>query len=130
MGDHNHVGPGCHFGATGFGVGMDDGHMIIPHLGRVIIGRNSDFGAGTCIDRGFLDDTKIGDNVMCDNLVHIGHNCNIGDGNIICGKAGISGSVTMGHNNILGGNVGIADHVTIGSDNVFLARTGITKSSW
>ena len=128
IGDNNHIGPNANIGFTGFGVGNDSGNMIIPHIGRVIIGNHCHFGASSCIDRGFIDDTIIGDHVMCDNLVQIGHNCKIGNGNIICGQVGISGSVTIGENNIFGGNAGVADHVTIGSDNIFVARAGVTKS--
>ena len=128
IGKSNHIGANASIGFTGFGVGHDDGNMIIPHLGRVVMGDHNHIGANTCIDRGFLDDTVIGNHVMCDNLVQIGHNCKVGDGNVICGQVGISGSVTIGANNIFGGNAGVADHVMIGVDNVFVARCGVTKS--
>ena len=127
IGSNNHIGPNVNIGFSGFGVGNDNGNMILPHLGRVIMGDYCHIGSSTCIDRGFLTDTVIGDHVMCDNLVHIGHNCKIGNGNIICGQVGIAGSVTIGENNIFGGNAGVLDHVIIGSNNIFHAKSGVTK---
>ena len=116
-------------GSAGFGIGKGDaGHFVLPHLGRVLIGEHCHIGAGSCIDRGFIDDTVIGDYVMIDNLVHIGHNCRIGNGNIICGCVGFAGSAVVGDNNVFAGQVGVADHITIGSNNVFAGQAGVSKS--
>lgn len=122
-------GSGVVIGSTGFGVGNNgDGNVVIPHLGRVIVGDHCNFGPNTTVDRGFIDDTVIGNHVMLDNLVMIAHNVVMGDGNILCSQVGISGSTTMGDNNIFGGQAGAADHLTIGSNNVFTARAGLSKS--
>ena len=122
------IGPNVVIGNSGFGVGRDGGNILVPHMGRVIIGNRCNIGSGTCIDRGFLDDTVIGDHVMIDNLVHIAHNVKMGHGNVICGQVGFAGSTVIGDNNIFGAQGGVADHLTIGSGNVFAARAGVTKS--
>jgi UDP-3-O-[3-hydroxymyristoyl] glucosamine N-acyltransferase len=129
IGSDCRIGPSTVIGYAGFGVGRDRGNnMIVPHLGRVIIGDYCDIGGNTSIDRGFIDDTVIGNHVMIDNLVHISHNVKIGDGNVICGQVGIAGSTQIGDNNIFGAQSGVADHISIGSGNVFAARAGVTRS--
>ena len=132
---HTTIGKDCVIGANsviggaGFGVGTADGHKVmLRHLGGVIIGDGCHIGAGVCIDRGFLDDTVIGDYAMIDNLVHISHNVRIGSGNVLCGQTGIGGSATLGDDNIFGAQSGVADHVDIGSGNIFAARSGVTKA--
>ncbi|MGU9962048.1 MAG: UDP-3-O-(3-hydroxymyristoyl)glucosamine N-acyltransferase [Candidatus Puniceispirillales bacterium WSBS_2018_MAG_OTU23] len=123
------IGAGCVIGRAGFGVVSDNRgqNSIIPHLGRVIIGNRCSIGAQTVIDRGFIDDTEIGNNVMIDMYNSIGHNVKIGNSNIFCGRVGLAGSVTIGDNNTFGVEVGVSNHVTIGSDNIFAGRTGVTK---
>lgn len=129
VGEKCHIGHGAAIGFSGFGIGRDKGgNMLIPHIGRVLIGNNVVVGANSTIDRGFIEDTEIGDHVMIDNLVQIGHNTKIGNGNVICGMVGIAGSSVIGENNIFGAQSGVGDHVTIGSGNVFAARAGVTKN--
>ena len=128
IGEDTVIGPNVVIGNSGFGVGRDGGNILVPHMGRVIIGNRCNIGSGTCIDRGFLDDTVIGNHVMIDNLVHIAHNVKMGNGNVICGQVGFAGSSVIGDNNIFGAQSGVADHLTIGSGNVFAARAGVTKS--
>ncbi len=128
IGQSCQIGAGVVIGGCGFGVGRDGGNILLPHLGKVIIGNRTTIGGNSCIDRGFIDDTVIGDHVMIDNLVHIAHNAKIGNGNVICGQVGIAGSTVIGDQNIFGAQAGVADHVTIGSGNVFAARAGVTKS--
>ena len=128
IGDDCIVGPNSVIGNSGFGVGRDGGNILVPHMGRVLIGDRCNIGSSVCIDRGFLEDTVIGNHVMIDNLVHIAHNVKIGNGNVICGQVGFAGSTVIGDNNIFGAQSGVADHITIGSGNVFAARAGVTKS--
>ena len=129
IGANCQIGVGATIGFSGFGIGRDHGgNMLIPHIGRVIIGNNVEVGANSTIDRGFIEDTEIGDHVMIDNLVQIGHNVKLGSGNVICAMVGIAGSSVLGDNNIFGAQAGVADHITIGSGNVFAARAGVTKN--
>lgn len=128
IGDGTEIGPNAVIGQTGFGVGRDQGHVLLPHLGIVRIGKKTNIGAGTTVDRGFLEDTVIGDHVMIDNLCQISHNVHLGDGNVICAQTGFAGSTHIGKNNVFGAQCGIADHLTIGDGNMFAARTGVTKN--
>jgi len=113
-------------GGAGFGVAGDENGMLdIPHLGRVIIGERVSIGSQSCVDRGQIGDTLIGDDVKVDNLVQIAHNCTIGDRTVIAGHSGISGSCTIGKDVQMGGNVGLADHLTVGDKASIAARAGV-----
>jgi UDP-3-O-[3-hydroxymyristoyl] glucosamine N-acyltransferase len=121
--------PGVRMGTTGFGFNFDDnGVYKFPHRGKVVIGDNVEIGANSTIDRGSLGDTILGNFVMVDNLVHIAHNVEIGNGCVICGQSGLAGSSKLGNNVILGAQVGVAGHVSIASGTVLSARTGVTKN--
>lgn len=91
---------GVVIGSDGFGFEKDeDGNLIkIPHIGGVIIGDNVEIGANTCIDRGTLSNTVIGNNVKIDNLCHIAHNVQIGENSTIIALSMIAGSVKIGKN--------------------------------
>lgn len=105
-------------GASGFGYANDKGTWIpIPQTGSVEIGDDSQIGASSSIDRGAMEDTIIGKNVIIDNQVQVGHNCIIDDHSCICGATGIAGSVNIGKYVIIGGGVGINGHISI-CDNV------------
>ncbi len=105
-------------GAAGFGYANDKGvWLTIPQTGTVRIGDDSQIGASTTIDRGALDDTIIGNNVIIDNQVQIAHNCIIGDHSCICGTTGMAGSCHIGKHVIIAGGVGINGHISI-CDNV------------
>jgi UDP-3-O-[3-hydroxymyristoyl] glucosamine N-acyltransferase len=121
------VHAGAVIGADGFGFAPDRGRWEkIEQLGRVVIGADVEIGANTCIDRGALGDTVIGDGVKIDNLVQIGHNVRIGAHTAIAGCVGIAGSATIGAHCMIGGGVGISGHVRI-VDHVSI--TGATQVS-
>ncbi|MFU8863308.1 MAG: UDP-3-O-(3-hydroxymyristoyl)glucosamine N-acyltransferase [Rhodobacterales bacterium] len=96
----------------------------IHSLGSVRIGDDVELGANSCIDRGTVRDTQVGDRVKFDNLVHIGHNVRIGNDCLICGQVGIAGSTVVGNNVVLAGQTGVSDNLSIG-DNVITG--GATK---
>ncbi|MGY3439616.1 MULTISPECIES: UDP-3-O-(3-hydroxymyristoyl)glucosamine N-acyltransferase [unclassified Marinovum] len=89
----------------------------IHSLGGVTIGDDVEIGANACIDRGTIRDTTVGNGTKIDNLVHIGHNCEVGNDCLLCGQTGIAGSVKIGNNCVFGGQTGISDNIFIG-DNV------------
>ena len=102
-------------GADGFGYRMQDGrHVKMPQFGCVEIGDDVEIGAGTTIDRGTFQATRIGAGTKIDNLVQIGHNCQIGRHNLFVSQVGIAGSCSTGDYVVLAGQVGVADHVHIG----------------
>jgi UDP-3-O-[3-hydroxymyristoyl] glucosamine N-acyltransferase len=113
-------------GADGFGYRMQSGrHVKVPQLGSVVIGPDVEIGAATTIDRGTFGPTRIGEGTKIDNLVMIGHNCQIGKHNILVSQVGIAGSCVTGDYVVLAGQVGIADHVTIGTGAQVGAKSGI-----
>jgi UDP-3-O-[3-hydroxymyristoyl] glucosamine N-acyltransferase len=99
----------------------------IPSLGRVIIGDDVEIGANSVVDRGTIGDTVIRRGTKIDDLVMIGHNCQIGEDCLIAGQAGIAGSSRVGNRVVLGGQVGIADHLTIGDATVVMASSGVGR---
>ncbi len=105
---------GAVIGGDGFGFAPDGRQWLkIPQLGGVRIGDDVEIGANTTVDRGALDDTVIGDGCKIDNLVQVGHNCNIGPYSVLAGCTGIAGSVTLGEHCIVGGAGMISGHVTL-----------------
>ncbi|MEM1330383.1 MAG: UDP-3-O-(3-hydroxymyristoyl)glucosamine N-acyltransferase [Planctomycetota bacterium] len=121
---------GVVIGTDGFGYRpAPDGKGLkkIPHLGGVRVGNAVEIGAGTCIDRGKLGDTVVGDGTKIDNLVQIGHNVRIGRACVLCGQAGIAGSVVIEDGAVLGGQVGVADHVRIGAMARVGAQAGVNR---
>ena len=119
---------GVRLGGDGFGYVPGRGgaeHRKIPHVGRCVIGDDVEIGLNSCVDRGSVDDTVIGDGTKIDNLVHIAHNVRIGRRCLIMALAGIAGSSQVEDDVILGGQVGLIDHVTIGRGARVLAQGGV-----
>ncbi len=128
LGERVTIHSGTVIGADGFGYVRDgDEQVKLPQTGNVEIGHDVEIGANSCIDRATFGSTVLEKNVKIDNHVHIGHNCRIGEGTIIVGSVGISGSVTIGKNCIFAGQSGASDHVTIGDNVIVLAKTAVTK---
>lgn len=100
----------------------------IPSVGSVVIGDDVEIGANTCIDKGTIENTVIGEQTKIDNLVQIGHNCKIGKGCMIVSQVGIAGSCKIGDRVVIAGQVGMADHIEIGSDSIIMAKAGVTRS--
>jgi UDP-3-O-[3-hydroxymyristoyl] glucosamine N-acyltransferase len=115
IGDRVILHAGVRIGQDGFGFAMGPkGHLKVPQIGRVIIQDNVEIGANSCVDRGALKDTVIGDGTKIDNLVQIGHNVVIGRHCVIVGQAAIAGSSVLGDFVVMGGQSGVAGHLTIG----------------
>ncbi len=121
--------PGVRIGQDGFGFARVE-QLIhkVPQIGRVEIGSDVEIGANTCIDRGTLTATTIGDGTKIDALVKIAHNVQIGRCVRIVGQTGIAGSTTIGDFALIGGQAGTAGHIRIAADVQVAARSGVTKS--
>lgn len=105
---------GAVIGADGFGFANERGQWLkIPQLGRVIVGDQCEIGANTTVDRGALEDTIIGRNVILDNQVQIAHNAQIGDHTAIAGCTVVAGSSKIGRYCVIGGAVAITGHIEI-----------------
>ena len=100
IGKNCHISSGAVIGADGHGYVLDENNRYkkIRHMGGVVIGDNVDIGANSCVDRGVLDDTTIGDNTKIDNLVQVAHNVVIGENCMITGGVQIGGSCVIGDN--------------------------------
>ena len=120
--------PNVTIGADGFGFRRDPskGLVKIPQIGNVIIGNSVEIGANSCVDRGKFSSTILGDGCKIDNIVQIGHNCNLGKYCIIAGQSGLAGSVTLGNGVIIGGSASVKDHVTVGDGAVVGGGSGVT----
>lgn len=122
------VHAGAVLGSDGFGYVRDSAtgeYTQFPQQGRLIIEDDVEVGANSTIDRGALEETRIGRGTKLDNLVHVGHNVTIGRNVVIAAQTGVSGSSTVGDGAIVGGQVGIADHVEIGPGAILGAQAGI-----
>ena len=116
LGDRVIVHAGAVLGSDGFGYVRDSAsgrYEKFPQVGRLVIEDDVEIGANSTIDRGALDETRIGRGTKIDNLVHIGHNCRIGENVVIAAQAGLSGSIVIENNVVLGGQVGIGEHARI-----------------
>ena len=120
------VHAGAVLGSDGFGYVRDQatGHYEkFPQTGHLEIGDDVEIGANSTIDRGALDATRIGRGAKIDNLVHIGHNCQIGEDVVIAAQTGLSGSIVIERDVVLGGQVGIGEHARI-EEGVMLGGQG------
>jgi UDP-3-O-[3-hydroxymyristoyl] glucosamine N-acyltransferase len=120
------VHAGAVLGADGFGYAFDGtAHRKIPQVGGLRIEDDVEIGANSTIDRATLGETRIRRGSKIDNLVQVGHNCDVGEDVILVSQVGVSGSCTIGSRAMLAGQVGVADHVTIGAGAVLLAKSGV-----
>jgi UDP-3-O-[3-hydroxymyristoyl] glucosamine N-acyltransferase len=119
---------GSVIGSDGFGYAPGPrGAVKIHHLGSVRLGNDVEIGANTCVDRGTLTDTVLGDRTKIDNLCQIGHNVQMGSDCLMAGRGAVAGSVKIGNRVTIGGSVGIADHITIGDGATLAAGSGVSK---
>ncbi|EEW26033.1 UDP-3-O-(3-hydroxymyristoyl)glucosamine N-acyltransferase [Rhodobacter ferrooxidans] len=105
-----------------------EAYVRINSLGAVVLGDDVEVGANSCIDRGTIADTVVGNGTKIDNLVQIGHNVRIGHTCLLCGQAGVAGSTVIGDRVILGGKVSVADHLKIGSNVVIMGHSGVASN--
>ena len=126
LGDRVIVHAGAVLGSDGFGYVRDPSngrYEKFPQVGTLVIEDDVEIGANTTIDRGALDETRIGQGTKIDNLVHIGHNCRLGENVVIAAQTGLSGSIVIENDVVLGGQVGIGEHARI-EEGVMLGGQG------
>ncbi len=117
---------GAVIGSRGFGFVRDGDELIkFPQIGTVVIEDDVEVGANTCVDRGALGETRIGEGTKIDNLVQVAHNVSIGKRVVIASQTGISGSVKIGDDCVIGGQVGFADHTEIANGTIIGAKSAI-----
>ena len=128
LGNRVVIQSGAVLGSDGFGYVRDEhtGHYEqFPQVGQLVIEDDVEIGANSTIDRGALDETRIRRGTKIDNLVHVGHNVDIGEDVVIAAQTGLSGSAVVEDRVIIGGQVGIADHVRIEEGAILGAQSGI-----
>ena len=134
LGRRVRIHPGAVLGADGFGLAMDrpegaDPHWIkVPQLGGVVLGDDCEVGANTCIDRGAIEDTTLGNDVRLDNLIQVAHNVVVGDHTAMAGCTAVAGSTRIGRYCMIGGAVGIAGHLEI-CDRVVVTAMSLVSGS-
>jgi UDP-3-O-[3-hydroxymyristoyl] glucosamine N-acyltransferase len=128
LGNRVIVHSGAVLGSDGFGYVRDKAsgrYEKFPQVGRLEIGDDVEIGANSTIDRGALEVTRIGRGTKIDNLVHVGHNVQIGEDVVIAAQTGVSGSAVIENQVLVGGQVGIADHVRIEAGAILGGQSGI-----
>ena len=131
LGDRVVVQAGAVLGATGFGYARNAAngeYLAFPQQGTLTIADDVEIGANTTIDRGALGETRIGRGTKIDNLVHIAHNCVIGEDVIIAAQTGISGSSVVEDGAILGGQVGLGEHAHVGPGVILGGGAGVLSN--
>lgn len=131
----NVIGKNCIFhagvviGSDGFRfVPQNEGNKKIPQIGNVVIEDEVEMGANCTIDRATLGSTIIRKGVKFDNLIHVAHNCEVGENTYIAAGTGIAGSTKVGKNCLISGHVAMAPHLTIADNTSMGGATGVSKS--
>jgi UDP-3-O-[3-hydroxymyristoyl] glucosamine N-acyltransferase len=121
---------GTVIGSDGFGFASNrlGEHKKIYQNGNVVIEDDVEIGSNTSIDRAVFGSTTIKKGVRLDNLIQVGHNCEIGEYTVAAAQSGFAGSTKIGRSNVFGAQSGTAGHLEIAPFNTFAARTGVTKS--
>ncbi len=126
LGDRVVVHAGARIGVDGFGYVFVDGeHVKVPQVGGCVIEDDVEIGANCTIDRGSIGQTRIGAGSRLDNLVHIGHNVDVGPKSLLVAQVGIAGSTRLGEGVVLGGQAGLAGHLRIGAGARIGAQAGV-----
>jgi UDP-3-O-[3-hydroxymyristoyl] glucosamine N-acyltransferase len=121
---------GAVIGADGFGFAPNtEGYEKIPQIGIVIIEDDVEIGANTCIDRSTMGQTLIHRGVKLDNLIQVGHNCEIGENTVMSAQAGMAGSTKVGAWCMVGGQAGFSGHITIADRTIVGAQSGVISNT-
>jgi UDP-3-O-[3-hydroxymyristoyl] glucosamine N-acyltransferase len=128
LGDRVVIHAGAVLGADGFGYvrdAMTGAYTQFPQQGALVIEDDVEIGANSTVDRGALKETRIRRGTKIDNLVHVGHNCEIGEDVILVALTGISGSSSVGRGAVIAGQVGIGDHAHVGPGVILGGQAGV-----
>ena len=130
IGQHVTIHAGAVIGADGFGFAPNqEGYEKIPQIGIVIIEDDVEIGANTCIDRSTMGQTVIHRGVKLDNLIQVGHNCEIGENTVMSAQAGMAGSTKVGAWCMVGGQAGFSGHINIADRTFVGAQSGVISNT-
>ena len=117
---------GVKLGVDGFGyVPVNGENQKVPQVGACVVGDNVEIGANSCVDRGSIGRTVVGEGTKLDNLVHLAHNVQVGKGVLMAAMVGIAGSTRIGDHCLFGGQSGAVGHIEIGAGARVGAQAGI-----
>lgn len=119
---------GTVIGSDGFRFNPQDGHKKVPQIGNVVIEDDVELGANCAIDRATLGSTILRKGVKFDNLVHIGHNVEVGEHTYFAATGVVGGSTKIGKNCMISGHVGMVGHLNIADNTTLTAQAGVSKS--
>lgn len=127
VGDNVVLQNGVVVGADGFGFAKNEKNVWekIPQSGPTVIESDVEIQANACVDRASIGETRVRRGTKIDNLVQVGHGCEVGEDTMLCAQVGLAGSTVVGKNVILAGQVGVAGHCTIGDGAIATAQSGI-----
>jgi UDP-3-O-[3-hydroxymyristoyl] glucosamine N-acyltransferase len=129
LGERVILHPNVAIGGDGYGFAQEaTRHVKIPQVGNVVIGDDVEIGAGTCVDRAALGSTTIGRGTKIDDLVMIGHGCQVGEDVLIVAQSGMAGSAVLEERVVLGARAGLLGHLTVGAGTLVYSRAHVTKS--
>ncbi len=118
---------GAVVGSDGFGFARqsDGSYYKIVQSGIVTVEDGVEIQAHSCIDRATVGETRLGPGVKVDNLVQVGHGCDVGDHTLLCAQSGLAGSTKLGRNVVMTGQTGAAGHLTIGDNVIVTPQSGV-----
>jgi UDP-3-O-[3-hydroxymyristoyl] glucosamine N-acyltransferase len=127
LGNRVIVQNGSVIGSDGFGFApKEDGtYYKIPQSGTVLIEDDVEIGACTTIDRAAVGNTRVRRGAKIDNMVQIGHGCEVGEDSVLAAQTGLAGSTRIGRKVQAAGQVGFAGHLTVGDGAVITAQSGV-----
>ncbi len=129
IGERVRIHASCSIGSDGFGYNFSNGvHHKVWQMGSVVIGPDVEIGANTCVDCGTFSPTIIGRGCKIDNQVHIGHNCRLGIGVVLCGQVGMGGSTSIGDFTVMGGKSALMNGIVIGKGVQIAGGAVVTNS--
>lgn len=123
--------PGCVIGNCGFGYSSNKKtgvHTKTKQLGSTILEDDVEIGSNSCVDRSRFEKTVVKKGTKVANLSIIGHNCQIGEHNLILSQSGLAGSVKTGNHVIIAAQCGVVGHTEIASGVKLIARSATSKS--
>ena len=103
-------------------------HVKIYQNGNAVVEDDVEIGANCTIDRAVFGTTYIRKGTKLDNLVHIAHNCDLGEHTLLAAQVGLAGSTTLGRNVVMGGQSAAAGHLKVGDFATIAGKGGVTKS--
>ena len=130
IGQDCRIHAGTVIGSDGFGFtpNSENNYQRVPQIGKVVIEDHVDLGANVTIDRATLGNTYIRRGVKLDNMVHIAHNCDIGENTVMAAQCGIAGSTKVGKDVMFGGQVGVNGHIEIADKTMVAAKAAIANT--